>query len=346
MDRSLRSPSLSCHCLLRILTVFSLWADVIVGNTNGTAGRPLPPNLAEFYDNIRAKGSCSRVLATGFWATDTGNNTFSYCGDHLDDYNVLYIQGKRGALADMDIDCDGIQNGPADDGRCSYGLSPDYQNTTAFQDIIAQYGVGISDLNTYVHPYVVLGNDAPREQKRLWTGKMGTVRKEEAKGWKTFNPQSYGVEPLSIVAVVCGGGGPDDSSREGENEPGSKRKLVYGIWGDTNGDDGSHPMVGETSLSLATACEGDSMTGDNGYDGTDVLYLAFLGSDAVPGPDGADWTASDFGAFEKSIETLGDRLVQRVGTAGAGGLWYRGGKSSTLLGVMIAISMSIGWILM
>lgn len=380
--------------VLRTIIFLALKSDRALGagtSNNNTRGRPLPENLSEFYDNIRAKGSCSRLLATRFWATDTGNNSayclhssfyptlcnfsslprpvwfaclfgfcprpsnlpyvewesktaYSYCGDHIDDYNILYIQGRKGALADMDIDCDGAQGGPSDDGRCSYGLSPDLQNTTAFQDIIVQYDVGISDLNTYVHPYVVLGNDAPREQKRLWTGKMGTVRAEGSKNWKTFNPQSYGIEPLSVVAVVCGGGGPSDSSKEGEEEPGSKRKLVYGIWGDTNGDDGIHPMVGETSLSLATACEGDSMNGDNGYDGTDVLYVAFLGKDAVPGPEGADWTASDFQGFEKSISGLGDRLVQRVGTAGVGTI--AGLRDGGKLFGWVVICLSASWVMM
>ncbi|KAM7190480.1 Fungal chitosanase of glycosyl hydrolase group 75 domain containing protein [Rhypophila sp. PSN 637] len=298
-------------------------------------GRLLPENLSKFYDNIRAKGSCSRVLATGFWATETGDNSFSYCGDHLDDYNILYIQGKHGALADMDIDCDGVvltPNGSIPDaaktGRCSYDSSPDLQNMTAFRDTIQQYDVGITDLNTYVHPYVVLGNEATYQQKRLWTGRVGTVRANKDQNWKTFDPTGYGVLPLSLVAVVCGG-----------------RRLVYGIWGDTNGDDDEHPMVGETSLSLATACYGDSMSGDNGHDETDVLYLAFLGSDAVPGPTGADWKAESFEQFERSIETLGDRLVERVGTSGAarGFRFGPGGSGSEGLEKLVLGIVMVGW---
>jgi len=199
---------------------------------------------------------------------------FSYCGDYLSSKDVIYIQGKRGSLADMDIDCDGVQNGPANDGRCSVSRSPDYQDTTAFQDTIVRYRAGITDLNAYVHPYVVFGNTGSKS------------------GWRTFDPTSVGVRPLSVMAVVCGD------------------NLVYGVWGDTNGDDGSHPMVGEASISLATACYGDSMTGSNGHSQTDVLYLAFTGKDAVPGAKGANWNASDFDAFEKSIEQLGDRLVE------------------------------------
>jgi hypothetical protein len=90
------------------------------------------------------------------------------------------------------------------------------------------------------------------------------------------------------------------------------RQVVYGVWGDTNGDDGPKPMVGEASLSLVTACGGKRVDGNNGIDEDTVLFLGFTGDDAVPGPDGADWVAKDFDTFERSIEGLGSRLVARV----------------------------------
>ncbi|KAK3341976.1 fungal chitosanase of glycosyl hydrolase group 75-domain-containing protein [Lasiosphaeria hispida] len=241
------------------------------------AARDIPQNVRDLYNSIRDKASCSDELATGFYAIDNGPDTFSYCGDHLSD-GVIYIQGRRGALADMDVDCDGVQGGPQDDGRCSFGRSPDYQDTTAFQDVVAGYNAGIQDLNTYVHPYVVFGNTGSKPD------------------WRVFDPTQHGIRPLSVVAVVCGD------------------MLVYGVWGDTNGDDGDHPMVGEASLALATACEGTAMSGSNGYSQTDILYLAFKGDDAVPGAKGANWTAADYGAFEASIQELGDRLVERIGS--------------------------------
>ena len=43
-----------------------------------------------------------------------------------------------------------------------------------------------------------------------------------------------------------------------------------------------------------------------------ALFVGFVGEDAVPGADGANWTAKDFDTFEKSIESLGNRLVERV----------------------------------
>lgn len=82
----------------------------------------------------------------------------------------------------MDIDCDGTQGGKGDDGRC--GASTDTQGQTSFQDTVASYKKGVTNLNAFVHPYVVFGN----------VGNKGD-----------FKPQSQGVEPLSLMAVVCGG---------------------------------------------------------------------------------------------------------------------------------------------
>ncbi|KAK0657769.1 glycoside hydrolase family 75 protein [Cercophora newfieldiana] len=265
----------------------------------GAKARDVPQNVRDLYNSIRDKGSCADRLATGFWATSSGTNTFSYCGDHLSSGKVVYIQGTGGSLADMDIDCDGVQGGPQDDGRCAYNRSPDLQDTTAFQNTVARYRAGVSDLNTYVHPYVVFGNTGSKE------------------GWRTFDPMSSGVQPLSVMAVVCGD------------------KLVYGVWGDTNGDDGNHPMVGETSLALATACYGDSMTGSNGHSRTDVLYLAFTGREAVPGASGANWNASNYDDFAKSIEQLGDRLVERMRSWGSRArAEWRLLVSGTILGII------------
>lgn len=105
---------------------------------------------------------------------------FCYCGDHLEDTGIIYLQGTHGNLVNMDIDCDGAQG--KGNGDCD--SSGDTQPQTTFQDEVKKYG--IKDLNAYVHSYVVLGNDGSK------------------KGYVTFDPQKYGIEPLSIVAVVCG----------------------------------------------------------------------------------------------------------------------------------------------
>ncbi|EAQ93849.1 hypothetical protein CHGG_02084 [Chaetomium globosum CBS 148.51] len=306
------SPFFS-HILAVILGVLATISDA----------RRAPENLLNFYDAVRAKGHCSNALATGFYSRDSGPNgacipssslprppppssssqsqhhpqptrspnppDFAYCGDHLATSGIIYLQGRDGALANLDVDCDGTVGGPSDDGRCRRELSPDLQGATSFRDTLAGYGHGnaTADLNPYVHPYVVFGNAV---------GTRGRA------GWRAFDPSAHGMRPLSVMAVVC----PD-------------RRLVYGVWGDTNGDDDEKPMVGEGSLALATACGGRGVTGGNGIDEDAVLFVGFTGDEAVPGPHGAAWDAADFDAFEKSIEGLGDRLVQRVRVAGGGG---------------------------
>lgn len=77
-------------------------------------------------------------------------------------------------------------------------------------------------------------------------------------------------------------------------------------------------MVGEASISLATACYGKGMNGNFGHNANDVLYIAFPGSEAVPGAKGAKWNAQNFNDFENSITALGDRLIQRIGGSGTG----------------------------
>lgn len=77
-------------------------------------------------------------------------------------------------------------------------------------------------------------------------------------------------------------------------------------------------MVGEAAISLATACFGKSMNGNNGHDADDVLYIAFPGSDAVPGDDGADWNATNFKDFESSLSSVGDKLVARINDTSSG----------------------------
>lgn len=53
----------------------------------------------------------------------------------------------------------------------------------------------------------------------------------------------------------------------------------------------------------------DGLTGDNGHDPKDVLYIGFMGQQAVPGADGANWSAGNTADFENSIKSLGDGLV-------------------------------------
>ncbi|KAK0724301.1 family 75 glycoside hydrolase [Lasiosphaeris hirsuta] len=264
-------------------STFYLWCLLLalLGIAQVSQARDVPINIQNFYNTLKKSGTCSNKLATGFWSKDSGASTFSYCGDYLAKYGIVYLQGTAGALANMDIDCDGAQGGPADDGRC--GSSRDTQSITAFQYMVEGYGKGINDLNANVHPYVVFGNTGAKP------------------GWEKFNPQEYGIQPLSLMAVVCGG------------------QLIYGVWGDINGDDGAHPVVGEASISLATACYGKNVNGDRGHDNDDVLYLAFAGGAAVPGAAGANWAARNYDQFEQSIKGLGDTLISKIGADQPGG---------------------------
>jgi hypothetical protein len=88
---------------------------------------------------------------------------------------------------------------------------------------------------------------------------------------------------------------------------------VYGVWGDTNGDDDDAAMVGEASISLATACFGKrGIDGDNGHDKNDVLYIGFPGSVADTVYKHANWAAKSFDDFESSIKAMGDDLISTL----------------------------------
>jgi hypothetical protein len=80
--------------------------------------------------------------------------------------------------------------------------------------------------------------------------------------------------------------------------------------------------------------------GNYGHNATDVLYIAFTGSDAVPGADGAAWNASSAGAFEDSVKSLGDKLVARIGGSGGGTAFAT--TASTTAASTVAASGSSG----
>ncbi|KAF2758845.1 endo-chitosanase [Pseudovirgaria hyperparasitica] len=235
--------------------------------TTTTLAIRLPANVKAFYDTHKS-GPCkpSNRMSANF---KVGLGDSSYGGSspsvtYCHDTTANVITSKSGGYADMDIDCDGQHS---TEGRCSNDGSQ--QSETAFKDTVAQYG--IADLDAHVHPYVVFGNSG-------------------AEGME-FSPQSHGVEPLSVVAVVCGG------------------KLIYGIWGDVNGG----VVTGEASLSMAQLCFGDdSVSGDNGHGERDVLYIAFPGKEARLGKHDAKWNASTKEEFEASLVAKGNKLVSRL----------------------------------
>ena len=89
----------------------------------------------------------------------------------MDDFNVMYIQGKNGQFADMDIDCDGIIKSPYSDGRCE--ASQDTQPQSSYIKEIAGYNAGIKDVDSYVHSYVVFGNYADEGTSGYTTFQIG-----------------------------------------------------------------------------------------------------------------------------------------------------------------------------
>ncbi|KAJ6085115.1 hypothetical protein N7499_004744 [Penicillium canescens] len=213
----------------------------------------IPDNLKQIY-NSHKSGNCNNKLADGFTDGISGASTFAYCGD-IHGAIYLHSSGNGGQYDNMDVDCDGLND---KGGDC--GSDPTGQGETAFKDQLSQFG--IEDLDANLHPYVVFGNT-------------------------DFDPQQYGMEPLSVMAVVC------------------NNQVLYGIWGDTNGAD----STGEASISLAQMCyPNDGINGNNGHTEDDVLYIGFTGQGAVPGSS-ANWKAGDRDAFEDSIKDLGDKLV-------------------------------------
>ncbi|XTI83707.1 glycoside hydrolase family 75 protein [Cenococcum geophilum] len=225
--------------------------------------RDIPENVQDFYD-ANIGGDCANPLSDAFTDGQTSTANIVYCSDAST--GAVYLKGPDGTYDDMDIDCDGLN---ASEGLCNN--DPSGQSQTAFQSEVQEFG--IADLDAHVHPYVVLGNEGEDP---------------------SFDPQSAGIQPLSVVAVVCNG------------------QLIYGVWGDTNGG----TSTGEASLALGQLCFGDdAVSGDNGHTEHDILYIAFPGDDAVPG-SGADWTAATKEDFESSIQELGDSLVAGLGAEG------------------------------
>jgi chitosanase len=182
------------------------------------SARDIPDNVQKFYD--AHKTSCKKALGKPL-------KGFVYCGDEP---GLIFLKGPGSDYNNMDIDCDGIN---ASAGDCANDKSG--QSQTAFQDDVRTFSKGaLKDLDANKIPYVVFGNDGG------------------------FDPTKFKMQPLSVMAVVCGG------------------QLVYGIWGDITGG----PDTGESSISLAKLCfPDDEITGDSGHDEKDVLFIGFTGTD-------------------------------------------------------------------
>ncbi|KAF2650710.1 glycoside hydrolase family 75 protein [Lophiostoma macrostomum CBS 122681] len=234
--------------------------SIVLSFVSLVTAREISSNLQAFYD-AHINEECPNAISIAYDSGQATSDTV-YCQDAS---GAVYLKDTKSGYADMDIDCDGLN---ADQGDCNN--DPSGQSQTAFQDQVQAFG--ISDLDAHIHTYVVLGNDNSAD------GGDGGV---------SFDPQSVGIKPLSVVAVVCDG------------------QLFYALWGDVNGG----KSTGESSLALGQLCFPDEgLTGDSGHEKHDVLYLAFPGNNAVPGAS-ANWTAGSREEFEASLAATGDALV-------------------------------------
>lgn len=94
---------------------------------------------------------------------------------------------------------------------------------------------------------------------------------------------------------------------------------VCGIWGDTNGGERDASFVGEAALATGQLAFGrDAVNGTESHEPNDVLYVAFTGPDAVPGPGGAGWDAAAPEDFERSVRARCLRVAARIGPARGG----------------------------
>jgi hypothetical protein len=92
------------------------------------------------------------------------------------------------------------------------------------------------------------------------------------------------------------------------------------IWGDTNGGERNASFVGEAALATGELTFGyGAVNGTTSHETNDVLYVAFQGDDAVPGPHGAAWDAKTKEEFEESIEEQCLRVAAKIGGKGSGG---------------------------
>lgn len=97
-----------------------------------------------------------------------------YC---IDVPGVIYEHSTRNYV-DMDIDCDGKDR---EGGACKDDKTG--QGQTAFQDQVKKASQNkLEDLDANKIPYVVFGNTGAHP---------------------SFDPESHGMKPLSIMAIVC-----------------------------------------------------------------------------------------------------------------------------------------------
>ncbi|GAA6013139.1 hypothetical protein JCM10207_006183 [Rhodosporidiobolus poonsookiae] len=226
--------------------------------TNADALFDPPSALVDFHSKVGYEGS---LECTDGEVLDSRDGGYKTNGEGED--GTHYCGDKKESPSyiwwesNMDIDCDGA---PSATGICVSDGS--YQSQTAFTDDSG------NPIDASTVQYVVIDQD------------------------DNFDPTSFGVQPLSVVAVVCGKGG----------------KMTFGVWADTN----AIGSMGEASVTFGRVCFGEVINGNSGHGPADVLYIAFPGSEA-------DTVPSSLGSDEDKLFTLGQKLVAGVfGDSGGG----------------------------
>ncbi|KAK8069247.1 hypothetical protein PG994_005863 [Apiospora phragmitis] len=238
-----------------------------------------------FQDRLREGSQCNKTLASGLRTSLDGPKTWYYCGDHVNATgSFLYAASSEatstaGQFSSLTIDCNGKRGGPKDTGLCDR-LYNEPAKSTAFQSLVKASRLPVKDLNPYFHPYVALGDFGDSQRSRSV--------------FVDFDPQDHEVEPLSLVAVLCNG------------------KMLYGLWADTNNDTVPQPLVGQLSVAMAKMCYGEeAVETQQRLDASDLMFLAFTGTQATPGYYGADWGAETPEEFEQGLALLGNKLIKR-----------------------------------
>jgi chitosanase len=80
--------------------------------TTVTTAREIPSGLRDLYNKIRSSGPCTGddLLKGGFFDQNDGSlPLWSYCQRHTSN-SAIYLKGPGDLLANMVVDCDGIQS--------------------------------------------------------------------------------------------------------------------------------------------------------------------------------------------------------------------------------------------
>ncbi|KAI6780412.1 uncharacterized protein J7T54_007261 [Emericellopsis cladophorae] len=136
-------------------------------------------------NELRSKSDCDGNLSYGFHNSQFEPGDMSYCGDNLDSHGIIYLLGPHGKLSNLDINCDGQPYHALSDCCRSHAANRTFLPSTSIRHLIEDYDVGIPDLNSHIHSFIVFGDRGPL-------------------GWDTSDPHEYGTERASLMMIPEG----------------------------------------------------------------------------------------------------------------------------------------------